>query len=42
MCEITHCNFLKWRHFFIIQRNMLAEMTDFHALVHVHARYITP
>ena len=38
MCEITHFKLLKRRHFFILLCNMLAEMTDFHALVHAHAQ----
>ena len=38
MCEISHFKLLERRHFFILPRNMLAEMTDFLALVHVHAQ----
>ena len=38
MCEITHCNLLKRRHFFILPRNMLAKLTNFHAQGHVHVQ----
>ena len=38
MCEITQFKLLKRRHFFILPRNMLTEMPDFHALVHAHAQ----